>query len=65
MTGSTGFRESCSTAGREYENALISLREAEDADWNGDVSAPNRVIFWREQVRRYQSMPANTVVPMF
>ena len=55
-----------STAGREYDNACIALREAEDDEWKdpSDPTVRRRVTFWTGQVDELSKLPADTLIPL-
>lgn len=63
---SFGMQNYLSTAEREHANALITLREAEDDEWNNpsDPTARRLVKFWTAQVRELSRLDPATVIPL-
>lgn len=63
---SPGAKQYLSTAAREYDNAVIALREAEDDEWKdpSDHVARRRVQFWTKQVAELSLLPAETLIPL-
>jgi hypothetical protein len=63
---SPGAKQYLSTAEKERDKALISLREAEDDEWKNpsDSVARRRVQFWTSQVGELSAMPAYTIIPL-
>ena len=59
-------KDSLSTAGRQYDNAVISLREAADDEWKApsDPVARRRVEFWTKEVAKLAQLPADTLIPL-
>ena len=55
-----------STAGREYDNAVISLREAADDEWKNpsDNVARRRVQFWTKEAAKLAQLPVDTLIPL-